>query len=466
VSETAVVQVDQAMASKFLSLSTISNSHIKDLAIDLGKINEKTNFIPNFVNTNGFVLWGKAEQAKNSNKSLTFLPIKASSKNEIVGFIIANHDEIKNTITYSVFNKRNLLNYKNNERIPNQLNEENVFSLINYFNFNVFGNTRISLPDSNLIPVQFKKEGKSGDSFKNIFGNISVKKSQIRLDSYGGYYCITFSTETDWWWDPDGDDDPCHCSGNETYAYTTVSYQTFCADIYNGGGDGGIPGNPPPTGIGGSASGSGGITYGSRSSNNLDDSGDDDTNPLGGEDTTPFSDFDPQNQSWVTVANVIPKSDFVGWLYPGIDQNCMSYAKAQIAKKGYGISNYFSSETIQIYKSSTGVDQASSHKGVGYLLSALQRGIPVIVGVDDQPGSSSPLTDQTTDHFIVIVGSGSDSGGNYFRFYDNASGDPDQGASDSNKLYYNSSTGKITGTSATSYASGLTYTVTMIRKSK
>lgn len=103
------------------------------------------------------------------------------------------------------------------------------------------------------------------------------------------------------------------------------------------------------------------------------------------------------------------------------------------------------------------------------MISALQRGIPVVVGVDDQPGSPNVQTDNTTDHFVVIVGMGHDSNGNYFIFYDNASGDPAQGANPNNKLYYNPTTGIISGQSQTSYALDPTmhpYIVTMIRKSK
>ena len=93
-------------------------------------------------------------------------------------------------------------------------------------------------------------------------------------------------------------------------------------------------------------------------------------------------------------------------------------------------------------------------------------GIPVIVGVDDKPGSANPQTDNTTDHFIVIVGTGSDANGNYFTFYDNASGFASQGTNINNKLYYNPLTGLISGKSQTDYAIFYTYTVTMIRKSK
>jgi len=103
-------------------------------------------------------------------------------------------------------------------------------------------------------------------------------------------------------------------------------------------------------------------------------------------------------------------------------------------------------------------------------LSALQRGIPVIVGVDDKPGSSNPQTDNTTDHFIVIVGVGSDSNGIYFTFYDNASGEVSEGTSPTNKLYYNPVTAIISGKSGASfYFNNIAthdYIVTMIRKSK
>ena len=143
-------------------------------------------------------------------------------------------------------------------------------------------------------------------------------------------------------------------------------------------------------------------------------------------------------------------------------------------KKGYQISNYFNStsQTIQIYTSQSGVNQTELQKGLSYLKDALENGIPVIIGIDNHSGSVNPNTDNTTDHFVVIVGMGSDSHGKYFTFYDNASGvTPYQnyGANPNNKLYYYPTTGKITGASQTEYAqraSRYDYILTMIRKSK
>ncbi len=211
---------------------------------------------------------------------------------------------------------------------------------------------------------------------------------------------------------------------------------------------------------------------------NGSETGDIDNNTIGGEDTTLYNDFNPAQQPWPTINPVIPISNFVGWGQQGIIENCMNYAKEQIAKNGYEISNYFDpqgnpwDQTIQIYTSLNGVNQTELLLGLSYLKYALENGIPVIVGIDDQIGSPNPDTDNTTDHFVVIVGMGSDARGKYFTFYDNASGKtPYQnfGANPNNKLYYNTTTGIISGVSNTryfTYEAEYNYILSQIRKSK
>jgi hypothetical protein len=187
-----------------------------------------------------------------------------------------------------------------------------------------------------------------------------------------------------------------------------------------------FPINPGGVGPGGSGLSFGTSSYSAFNRTDIDyGTGDDNNNTRGNYDNTSYSDYDDQTQPWPIIQNVIPISDFVGWdrdSHPSWE--CMDYAKAQI---------------------------------------------PVIVGVDDQPGSPNPNTDNTTDHFIVIVGTGIDINGTYFTFYDNASFYPTQGASINNKLYYNPSNGLITGKSQTAYANDpklYDYIVTQIRKSK
>ena len=195
--------------------------------------------------------------------------------------------------------------------------------------------------------------------------------------------------------------------------------------------------------------------------------GDLDNNVIGGYDNTIYPTFDFQTQGWPNISPIISKNDFIGWGYPNIKRNCMDYAKAQIAIKGYAISNYSDSgQTFQIYTSNNGVNSTELSKGVSYLKYALTNNIPVIVGVDFKPGSPNPGTDNTTDHFVVIVGMGSDSNGMYLIFYDNAVNDPNGGANTNNKLYYNNTTKKFQGQSQSTYGVDKIYTITMIRKSK
>jgi RHS repeat-associated protein len=178
---------------------------------------------------------------------------------------------------------------------------------------------------------------------------------------------------------------------------------------------------------------------------------------------------------WPTIGPVISKTDFVGWGYPGVTPNCFDYCRAQIRKVGFGLrspgywnpkkAGVINDGIYQVYsKKGPNVNQLNS--GISYTITALQNNIPVVVGVDDQAGS--PNADKITDHFVVIVGMGTDAVGNYFQFYDNASGNVSQGANDQNRLYFLSVQNIITGSSQTTYAqnSSYNYIVTQIRESK
>lgn len=189
---------------------------------------------------------------------------------------------------------------------------------------------------------------------------------------------------------------------------------------------------------------------------------------IGNYDTSTYSEFNPQQQPWPNISAIIPQYKFEGWnrnLHP--NWQCMDYSKEQLKVMGYQISSYYSAgQTFQIYSSQNGVNTTKLAQGLSYLKYALSNNIPIIVGIDDAPGHPGNL-DNTTDHFVVIVGMGTDSNGKYFQFYDNATGNLNNGTSSLNKLYYNSTTGIISGTSqASPYSTGLTYILTMIRKSK
>ncbi|PKQ61101.1 hypothetical protein BZG02_16785 [Labilibaculum filiforme] len=190
---------------------------------------------------------------------------------------------------------------------------------------------------------------------------------------------------------------------------------------------------------------------------------------------------------WSTIAPVIPKKDFVGWneeLHP--DWECYDYAAEQLRVAGYQLKaeswrdwskstltknsdvyQFFLEDDIAGMKQGVQKDQLKD--GVKYLKETLGKGIPVMAGVDDDYYMYND--DQTTEHYITIVGMGEDSKGKYFLFYDNATGDVVVGASAENKLYCKCDEHKFEGEGDLNnrYIQGTakkTYTISHIRKTK
>ncbi len=180
-------------------------------------------------------------------------------------------------------------------------------------------------------------------------------------------------------------------------------------------------------------------------------------------------------QAWPTVdrQKVIRFEDFVSNRKDasGYDVNCLVLAKEQLGKAGYTCSGYLpGSQTFQIYKESTGVDVSKTKQAVTYIIDALSQKIPVLIGIDNRQGTPSTRNaDGSTDHFVVIVGMGTDTKGKYFQFVDSATSNRTDGASYSNRLYYDSTTGKISGKTAIKAYRELAgmhdYIVTQVRKS-
>jgi hypothetical protein len=182
--------------------------------------------------------------------------------------------------------------------------------------------------------------------------------------------------------------------------------------------------------------------------------------------------------SWGAVSAVIPAADFVGWGAKDIKKNCYSYCVAQLAKAGYKLASpgwvigtglvYQTYVSEKIKKLEPGFQVSEFELGVEYTKLALGSGIPVMFGVDDAEGA--PNADKVTDHFVTVVGMGTDSAGNYFLFYDNATSVAVVGTSSSNRIYVNCTDSSLIGNAdpANSYATNSSYgsyTVTQIRRS-
>lgn len=153
-------------------------------------------------------------------------------------------------------------------------------------------------------------------------------------------------------------------------------------------------------------------------------------------------------REWETIAPVIKVSQHVNWdsAYTDDSSRCYKLATLQLTKVGYSPS-WKSYQIAKIVKEK-GVEKISYVKdsfkqAVNYLKKALKNNTPVMCGVERKTGSSS--NDGISDHFIVIVGMGTDEKGNYFLFYDNATGNTEVCTSSDNKLYCYCKEHKIEG---------------------
>lgn len=108
------------------------------------------------------------------------------------------------------------------------------------------------------------------------------------------------------------------------------------------------------------------------------------------------------------------------------------------------------------------INNQISKEAIMYLDSELEKGHPVQVGVDHGLGYKIDNNlDQSTDHFVVIIGRKCEGSKCYYLFYDVGTSHKEKGASDNNRLYLDKTDYSLRG--KTVY-NGHFYTVTQIRK--
>lgn len=108
------------------------------------------------------------------------------------------------------------------------------------------------------------------------------------------------------------------------------------------------------------------------------------------------------------------------------------------------------------------IKQPGYQQGLSIINSFLKQKKPIIVGINRKFGKNFN-NDDTTDHFVVIVASGSDKKGFYYRFFDPGTKHIEKGTNEMNRMYLDKATGLFIGTSAYNAAKGVTYTLTWAR---
>ncbi|HEX8426271.1 hypothetical protein [Hymenobacter sp.] len=138
-----------------------------------------------------------------------------------------------------------------------------------------------------------------------------------------------------------------------------------------------------------------------------------------------------------TVPLVLPTTK---WLTQAPDwsacfRTCQKMIGAE-APRGLGIS-------VVRESGNTVVLQSTADAAIKKINNTLASGKPIIVGVNIKKGS--PNFDKTTDHFVVLVESGTDSKGFYYRFFDPGTQHASAGTDPKNRLYYNTQTKLFVG---------------------
>ncbi len=492
----------------FFDTRHTSDGEIKKLAANIEQQDSIFKFLPDFVKKNGIPKWEKVIYAtreksnlkkgrspepsvkqstleQKENPGIFLIPLQAQNEDEVKAYITAyKHND--SLYTYRLYNKDSLnaLKVTSSQSKNNLLNAMAVFG---YFEkaINNVDSVTIKAPFNGAIkgvdikladaPQQKQKAKRNPTPLSQPYigpdGCIGIINIQISITSviiydppytfttidwytiqlYIGIYCNLNSTGdnsgdpysggssgTSNWWN--------YGSGWPTYtaSYDPNWYGWWNTGLGSGGGEGGmlfplIPVEliPDPSIIG---------------------DFNDDPN-IFEDDPIPIT-FDYDQKSWPEINSVLSPSQFVPYDF----RNCLSLATDQISKAGLRDLGYGSAFKVQDANGGPYPDVAK--QGINYIISKLEAGKPVIVGVDNRPGSpSSKNADGKTDHFVTIVGSGSDSNGNFLYFYDNATNIESKGTNSLNRLYYDETTGVISGKSAAPYANAYgDYIVTQIRK--
>lgn len=109
---------------------------------------------------------------------------------------------------------------------------------------------------------------------------------------------------------------------------------------------------------------------------------------------------------------------------------CFDYARYQLLVTGHDTTDYRpDSTTYQVYTTAGGVDLNETAEGVRYLKRTLARRVPVLVGILLASYDAPPELrnrDRTTNHYVVMVGMGTDAEGPFFLFLDRLLGSTPQ----------------------------------------
>jgi len=238
--------------SALADLSAISDTVVREFAKEIIKQDRTFHFADSFIQQKGLPVWTKAVARSNGTSATTIIPVRKKGSDLITGFILGrrfNGAEFR--FEWYQANLAPLYDIK--QKTPKLLHSTDVRVLTDYFNHEISGK-RMQWRAGTM---------KKSPEHQKIDARLSASSAGISY-LHGGTPVASFSetcfnvyTYDEYWWDPDGADDPCHCSGNESYLYTEVGVSYVCVPSGGGGGGGDGEGEDPGTGGSGGGGGTG-----------------------------------------------------------------------------------------------------------------------------------------------------------------------------------------------------------------
>ena len=247
----------KATEAQLFNLADVQDADIIEVANQIKKQGKEKNYLQYFLANNGTPVWSKSIKTGDHQQFIAIIPFLKDKSKEVDGFIVATkHNDAD--FSFSLFRKDFLKKYGFSNFT--RFNASRVQVVLNYFDQAMFNKTTFRLQYAMQLPLDIRRKHPNSINPAFLLGHI---KSISSNGSNAGYrtlssYCFTITEEVDWWHDPDGTSDPCHCSGNEYYSYTTMEVMTVCIDTGGGGyvdNDGWWIGEPTLSGGGGSGGG-------------------------------------------------------------------------------------------------------------------------------------------------------------------------------------------------------------------
>jgi hypothetical protein len=242
------------VTNRFFNPPSNTNPLVQKVISECKVRNNRKEYVNEFSKTIGFPVWDKViinivkvnttpsfASTSSNQDTLIYIPFVKQDSTTVNGFILATiHDSIY--LRYCLAQ-----DYKNYPfTTTSSITTASQFILqILRLNQIVFGVNDYLITDPRIFSSNIGLRKTKRLSFRNE----SNTNSNINLNSLE-QICTTYWTETEIMFDPDGDADPCDCSGNEYYDYSIWEANTVCLPSIPIGGGGG--------GSGGGSSGGGG----------------------------------------------------------------------------------------------------------------------------------------------------------------------------------------------------------------